>query len=123
MTGTSEDAVTRHIPTTPCYNKYDKICRPVSFLTVFCHAPSDLAIDSYVALANRKLSGYDPQNDNDLLDSQIGYTTTADYQVRERMRLRKSCGFVRSQSVKDKLLTVTMALQVQMRLLGANFSE
>ena len=77
---------------------------------------------AYGDVVFRKLQPYDRAEDLRLAqEHNVGALSTQEYQVVERVRMRKSIGFLRLDKVADKLLACTLALRPTVTLLGKHF--
>ena len=117
------DCAAGEVPGPPAFNKFNKIFPQLSFFTAFVHIPAGLSVEAYQNMSRKKLSGHTAKEDAQLLADGADYMDSKQYCVRERVRLRKSCGFVSAEAVHDKALCCTLCLKVVLNLLGSTFSE
>ena len=111
------------VPCTPCYNKFNKILPSLSHFAAFTHLPSNSGVKAWRHVVGNNLRGSNKDEDEKNLRSATGYMNTEQFSIHNRVRLRKSFGFVGNVSVADKALASTMTLQISVALLGSNFSE
>ena len=71
----------------------------------------------------RRLGAHSREQDFAIAARPGDYSTTAQWQATERVRLRKACGFVQAQSVVEKVLATTLALKPALTLLGRHFAS
>ena len=118
------DAITGAIPSAPAFNKFNKIFGPLSWVTAFVNLPSQLGVRAFADIAESRLSPYSKHDDYKAVEGhKVGVSlSTSDYQVAERVRLRKSVSFLQSDIVNDKMVTCTLALRPLMDILGKHFT-